>query len=419
MEYSKDLLPITEVCLNLTEECNCNCIYCFTEHYPHYMTLDVAKDAAIWLHNNAKIASEIKGEEVIPNIGFFGGEPTLMWDSIIVPLVNWIKEKKWKFIYGITSNCVLLDKEKVDFLVENDIGLLISMDGDKITQDMNRPLKNSTQSSFDLISKNLPYINQKMPYSTFRSTITEKSAPYLFDNLMYAGKMGFENVFSIINEFEEWSEEGRKIVDSELNKYCLYVIDACIKQQNFVKLRPFEQAINKIIAINTNLINLDKTEKEIEDIGPEEEHRCGLGSGYGSINYKGEIFSCQEVASRKGEKDIFYIGNIYEGIDFNRIIQLRESFLQRKNKYYNNLDKTKCENCISKLSCRANLCPVNNYILYKDFSANADAWCWWTNMMIEKATTVMFILGCNNNEFFKNYFLKEITSQGGPFYGIK
>lgn len=415
MNYNKNLLPITDVCLNITEECNLACVYCFTEHHSHHMTLDIAKDAAKWLHKNAVLSSKIQNREVIPNIGFFGGEPTLMWDSIIVPLVKWIREeKKWKFTFGITSNCVLLDKEKVDFLVQEQIGLLISMDGNEKSQNINRPCKNSYLNSFDLVSKNLPYIAKNFPFSTYRSTISRKSAPYLFDNLMYAGKMGFEHVFAIINDFEEWDKESREIIEKELDKYCLYLIDACIKEQKFVKLRPFELAINKITAINTFL--LFNEDNDIEEFGPEDEHRCGMGSGYGSINYKGEIYSCQEVASRQGEKDIFYIGNIYNGIDFKRIKKLRDSFLQRERRFYNYINFEKCKDCLSKSTCNANLCLVNNYIMHKDFSANADAWCWWNNMLLEKAMNVLFILGVNKNEFFKQYLIEEMHQQGGLFY---
>ena len=71
-------------------------------------------------------------------------------------------------------------------------------------------------------------------------TITAKTAHNLFNNLMYAGNMGFNSVFSIINEFEPWDLESRKIVEREINKYALYVIDACRQGKNFVKLRPFE-----------------------------------------------------------------------------------------------------------------------------------------------------------------------------------
>lgn len=415
MEYSKDLLPITDICLNVTEACNLQCVYCFTEHHPHYMTLDIAKDTAVWLYNNAKISSQIQEKEVIPNIGFFGGEPLLMWDSIIVPLIKWIRqEKKWNFTFGVTTNGTLLDKEKIDFLVNHRVGLLLSIDGDQKTQNLNRPCKNPAQTSFDLVSKNLKDIVQSFPPVTFRSTITAKTAPFLFHNLMYAGKMGFENVFSIINEFEEWSEKDRKIVEQEIDKYCLYVIDACIKQQNFVKLRPFEQALNKIIAIDS--FHIFNNDPEKKDLYPDETHKCGLGSGYGSVNYKGEIFACQEVASREGEKDIFYIGNIYDDIDEEKLNNLRKTFLNRQTKYINNLNQNKCKNCISRMTCQANLCLVNNYILYKNFSMNCDNWCWWTNMMLEKAMNVIYILGINKNDYFKDYLLKEITMKGGPWY---
>ena len=133
MEYSKDLMPITEICLNVTEACNLACRYCFTEHHPNFMTLQVAKDTAKWLHENAEIASKISEKEIIPTIGFFGGEPTLMWDEIIVPLVLWVENNNWPFTFGITSNCVLMTPDKVDFLCDHHIGLLLSMDGAKAT----------------------------------------------------------------------------------------------------------------------------------------------------------------------------------------------------------------------------------------------------------------------------------------------
>lgn len=378
------------------------------------MTLEVAKNAAEWLHKNAQISSEIQDKEVIPTIGFFGGEPTLMWDSIVKPLVLWIEEQNWRFKFGITSNCVLMTPEKVDFLCDHHIGLLLSMDGAKLTQEYNRPHKNNQLSSFDIVDNNLNYLVKRMPGTTFRSTITAETAHHTFENIMYAGEKGFENVFAIINEFEDWTPEQRKIVENELTKYAFYVIDACRREKNFVKLRPFEQAINKITAINKGIaLSPDKIG---DHIGPEDHHRCGLGDGYGSINYKGDIFACQEVASRAGEKGIFHIGNIYDGIDEEKLFALRNTFLNRPIKTFNHLDKKKCETCPSKLVCNANFCHVNNYILYQNFAEVPDCWCWWNNILLEKAQFVMQVLGYHENEFFKNYYLNEISSLGGPLY---
>ena len=406
IQYGKDLMPITDVCLNVTEACNLNCRYCFTEHHPHMMSLEVAKDAAIWLHENAILATQITGNPVIPTIGFFGGEPTLCWDSVIVPLVEWIEELEWQFNFGITSNCVLMDKEKVDFLCEHKIGLLLSMDGDQPTQDYNRPLKNNLghEGSFKLVSKNLPYIVEKMPDTTFRATIIPDTAKYLFDNIMYACDAGFETIFAIINELEEWNEEAREVLETEIQKYAVYVIDACRREKQFIRLRPFEQAIQKIINMYKHETTICSTCLSCgEKIGPADGSRCGTGDGYGSINYKGDIFACQEVASRQGEKDIFYIGNIYTGIDETRLLNLRDKFLNRKIKVYNYLDPKKCETCELAPVCQSTFCQVNNYILYKDFSAIPDCWCWWNNLLLQYAKFVMEVMSYHDNDFFKKY----------------
>ena len=388
---------------------------CFTEHHPNFMTLDVAKDAARWLYENSKIASDIKGKEVVPHIGFFGGEPTLMWDSIVVPLVEWIKAQGWNFSYGITSNCVLMDKDKVDFLCDNGIGLLCSIDGAEYSQNYNRPCKDSQANSFELVSKNLPYIVKRMPGLTFRSTITPATADRVFENIMYAGSLGFNMVFSIINTFEPWPEEARHKVEQQIQLYSLYVIECCREGVPFVRFRPWEQAINKIVTINTTKVILGDN---LEYIGPAELSKCGLGNGYGSINYKGDIFSCQEVASREGEKNKFYIGNIYTGIDADRLYGLREEFSNRAVKNYNFDHPEKCPTCKLRKVCKANLCQINNYILYKDFSANADSWCWWNNLLRDSVEMTMQILGYHKNDFFWHYLEQELISQGGPFHAI-
>lgn len=81
---------------------------------------------------------------------------------------------------------------------------------------------------------------------------------------------------------------------------------------------------------------------------------------------------------------------------------------------YNYQNPEKCKNCPSKLVCKANYCHVNSYILYQDFGGIPDCWCWWNNLLLEKAQFVMQVLGHHKNEFFKEYFIKEINAPGGP-----
>ena len=125
------------IMLNVTDACNLECRYCFVSQHPHFMSLEVAKDTVDFFNDiiskSDKNESNQKRNERRFNINFFGGEPTLCWDSIIVPLINYTEEKDYNIHFGMTSNCTLLDDEKIKFMKEHKMSLLFSIDGDKQT----------------------------------------------------------------------------------------------------------------------------------------------------------------------------------------------------------------------------------------------------------------------------------------------
>ena len=102
------------------------------------MSLTTAVNAIEFLYKNLERQRELSNSPKLKGtINFFGGEPLLRYYDIIEPLVL-IVEKDYPdcFNFGITTNGVLLDKEKIDFLYEHNIIPLLSMDGDKETQDL-------------------------------------------------------------------------------------------------------------------------------------------------------------------------------------------------------------------------------------------------------------------------------------------
>ena len=200
------LKPITNICFNITDDCNLKCTYCFNHQHPHYTSLENAKEVMRWLQKNAKLHQEQTGETKIPSVGFFGGEPTLLWDQIIVPIVEWNKTQEYEFSYGITTNGTLLNEDRIKYLKENKINILLSMDGAQATQDINRPCRNG-QSSYELVSKNIPCLLENFPNTMFRSTISPATANRTFENIAFAGDCRFTRIFSIINVFEEWRDK--------------------------------------------------------------------------------------------------------------------------------------------------------------------------------------------------------------------
>lgn len=161
------MLPkIYSAFLNLTNACNLACRYCFVEQHPDMISLQVAKDAADFLAANAG--------DGVPSINFFGGEPLLMWDAIIVPLTEYVRDRYPAYNLSMTSNGTLLNQERAEYMRKKGIGLLLSMDGDRRTQERNRPLQDGG-SSFDVLGKKLPLILKYFPDVMFRSTVTPET----------------------------------------------------------------------------------------------------------------------------------------------------------------------------------------------------------------------------------------------------
>ena len=218
-------------------------------------------------------------------INFFGGEPTLLWNEIIVPVTNYIKENNFPIDIGMTTNGTLLNKERIDFLKDNNIQLLLSMDGDKETQDFNRPCANG-ESSFDKINKIIPDLLEAFPNITFRSTIYAPTVENTFKNYLFAIEKGFKNIFLMPDARHFWSEEEKEKLLQEIDKIFIYN-EICFSKN--------------ILPINFSTINnmmkeliLFFSDKKIELEISRNIYRCGLGTINGSIGFDGSIYGCQE-----------------------------------------------------------------------------------------------------------------------------
>ena len=67
--------------LGLTDNCNLACSYCFVKQKPLEMTYEIAEKSVEWLLSN-------HSNDSTPLVTFFGGEPLLKYDYIIVPIVE-------------------------------------------------------------------------------------------------------------------------------------------------------------------------------------------------------------------------------------------------------------------------------------------------------------------------------------------
>jgi len=149
-ETIKDPIPIVNMALFLTQSCNLNCIYCYEAGggYGSGGSLDekTAFQTVDWL-------IEQSGKQKKIHLGFFGGEPLLnfpMMQAVAQYTVKKrVREINKKVNFHTTTNATLLDDEKIAFIKKYDISVLVSFDGPREIQDVQRPFADG-KGSYDV-----------------------------------------------------------------------------------------------------------------------------------------------------------------------------------------------------------------------------------------------------------------------------
>lgn len=163
------LSNVTDVVFEVTDSCNLKCKYCaFGDYYENYdkrerKELSITKAKNLLDYLSAFWQSPLNtSHKINVNIGFYGGEPLLNMDLIkkVVSYAKKIASPRNSFIFRMTTNALLLEKY-MDYLVENDFGLLISLDGNK---DHNgyRVFPDGSEA-YDVIFRNIKALQNKYP----------------------------------------------------------------------------------------------------------------------------------------------------------------------------------------------------------------------------------------------------------------
>ena len=409
-KYEESFKYLTSICLNVTDACNLKCKYCFVAQHPNFMEFKVAQDAADWLYNNM-LAKRKLGIYEKCSINFFGGEPMLLYDKIIKPLVEYCeKEYPDGFDFGMTTNGTLLDDEKIEWFANHNFHLLLSIDGAKETQDFNRPCQDETKSSFDMIYKNIPTLLQYFPNITFRSTIDQESVEHTFENYIFAEKMGFKSIFMMPNGREKWSQKNINILTSEVEKIFGYIQEQYLNGGMPINCSVIDDTFKDVIDQSKIMLNINYAPdlNAVKNV-----MRCGLGTTSGSVGYNGDIYGCQEQDSKGVGASQFYIGNIYEGgID----TELHDALLKKyafsgRNKCEN---REICYNCFLRTICQRNTCPSSSIDCFNDPSIVAEIHCIWRNALFFNALRVYYYLYNQNVPAFHNY-LYHLQNEGNNF----
>lgn len=355
--------------LNLTNNCNLACQYCFVHQNPNTMSLEVAQKSIDYLHNNLRAKQrELNTTNIKSNILLFGGEPLLYFDSLIKPLVNYAySHYPNDFQFDITTNGTLFTDEIFDFMkIYKFQNILVSFDGLQELQDKYRPTKNGT-SSYEKVIANLEKYITYFDSLGIRSTVTENNIDLLYENYKFFSNLNIDSWMLGIDQFRIMSTN---------------MINKLIEQFDLIFEDIYETFSNNKIPLIPDIIKYTLSNYFISCLNiyikrtPEEiitkpilKDYCGFGLKAICIDYAGDIYSCQDVCTLPNAED-FKIGDIYTGIDEKKLNKQRDILDNIENSFINKYRPKCIKKCriINEylIPCQITGCPtkvfLNNYI---------------------------------------------------------
>lgn len=325
---------IKALCINIAHDCNLRCQYCFAGQggygqWRMLMSFDVARRAVDFLiaHSGPREHCELD---------FFGGEPLMNW-HVVQQTIDYVhkQEKKHgkKIKMSLTTNGLLLDKEKVKYLTDNHISLILSLDGRKEMHDRMRPGVHG-EGTYDEIVKNLQYCvaNRKGEEYYVRGTFTRYNMDFTTDVIDMIDK-GFPAVSMepvVGEDTADYSikEEDLPRVKAEYD--CLAKLFIAREEEG----RPFF-----FFHFNMDLWKGPCLPKRLRG--------CGAGHEYLAVVPNGDIYPCHQFVGREG----YVIGNVYEG--------LKNFKMMRDFRMNHVFSKPECVDCWAKFFCSGG-CHANN-----------------------------------------------------------
>jgi uncharacterized protein len=329
---------IKSMCLHVAHDCNLRCKYCFAATGDFHgarmlMPLDVGKRALDFLMEHSGTRKHLE-------VDLFGGEPLMNW-PVCVGLVEYGRELEKKFgkeiHFTITTNCVALDDEKIDFINREMHNVVISLDGRKETHDALRPTVNG-KGSFDIILKNAQKLvagrGDKEYY--IRGTFTRNNLDFLEDVKALTG-FGFDQISIepvVLSPESPYSllPEHMERIDREYDSLAAHYIEARRNPETWFNFFHFMFDPEGGPCLRKRITG------------------CGAGTEYVAVTPDGELYPCHQFVGMQEWK----LGTLETGILRD---DLQTSFLG-----CNVCTKETCKNCWAKYYCSGGC--MANAVLY-------------------------------------------------------
>ncbi len=351
---------IKAVCLNIIHACNLRCKYCFADEgeyngHKGKMSLETAKKAIDYVVKRSGPRKNIE-------IDLFGGEPTMMMDTI-KEIIAYARENeaKWnkRIRFTMTTNATLLTDEMMDYMDKQLENIILSIDGRKEVNDKVR-IRFDGKGSYDQILPNIKKMvakRDKTKAHTVRGTFTRENLDF------------YEDVKMMVDEgFREISIEPVVLEDGH---------PLALRKEDLPKIfESYDKLYDELVQKKAEGKEFNFYHFKVDlNGGPCVYKRisgCGAGFEYVAITPQGEVYPCHQFVG----KEEYKLGSIYDD-SYNA--DLGMSF--KKAHIYN---KPKCRNCWARFYCSGG-CQANNIAFNNDINNPYDIGCQMQKKRIECA----------------------------------
>lgn len=186
--------------LNVTEQCNMDCDYCFEKVSNIYTKRRTMNDEIMKISIKNFLDIIKKNNNNSCTIQFFGGEPLLNWNIVenAINYANSMANNEIMLGYLLNTNGVLLTDEICDVLNKNDVTVIISLDGYKEYNDKYRKFPNG-QGNFDIVDKKLDLLAKHNCKTNVALVCTDNNYEHLneFVDYIYCKKEKLQHNFRI------------------------------------------------------------------------------------------------------------------------------------------------------------------------------------------------------------------------------
>ena len=324
-------IPLTTLVMNVTSKCNLACTYCYeygedriveASRKPRFMNEETARQSVDFMFAES-------GDSPMVHLTFFGGE-TLLNFKVLRSALAYAKDRAatlGKTVdTSLTTNATLLREEIIDWIVENDVGVTVSMDGGREQQDKFRVFNNG-MGSYDIVLPNIRMLlerHRRRPVGA-RVTLTKQN-------------LDVESIYRHLRDEIGFWEVGFAPVTTSWQR------DYAIQEDGFeAMLGQFQRLAQEFLQYalagkHHGFSNVRDTLEEIHK-GMSKAYPCGAGLGLMGVATDGDVALCHRFAGSDSHK----IGSVTEGVDRGK----QEDFLMK----HHIANKTDCSTCWARPLC--------------------------------------------------------------------